>query len=69
MGIENWRCPNSRKKSSIESLLRLNRLDWAAVLAEGYGVDILSQHCSNYGSHFPSARRKMTYCMFLCCIT
>ena len=53
MGTENWRCPNSRKKSSVESLLRLNRLDWAVVLAEHYGVDILSQHRRNYRSHFP----------------
>lgn len=52
MGTENWRYPNSRKKSSLELLLRLNRSDWAVVLAESYGVDILSQHRSNYRSHF-----------------
>lgn len=44
MGTESWRCPNSRKKSSVELLLRLNGLDVAVVLAESRGVDILSQH-------------------------
>lgn len=52
MGTEHCGYPNSRRKSSSGLLLRLNRLDWADVLAESYGVDILSRHRSDYRSHF-----------------
>ena len=45
--------PNSRTKSNMELMLRLNRPDWAVVLAQRYRVDILSQRRSDHWSHFP----------------
>lgn len=52
-GTENWRCPNSRKKSSVALLLRVSGSDMAVMLAERGGEGILSQrHCDDQ-SHFP----------------
>lgn len=52
-GAVTRRYPNSRTKSNVELLSRLNRLDWAVVSARRYGVDIVSQRHGDHWSHFP----------------
>lgn len=52
METENWRYANSRTKSSSKLFLSLNGPDSAVVSAESFRLDILTQHRSNYCSHF-----------------